>query len=466
MNGTKLDRRDLFKLAGAGAAGLAAGFRIDGVAAAPGAATSSRRTVRQNGPTLKLMTWGGPESSQRRDAGLRSVYPDLPPIEVIVPGSGDFDVASAYRLALASGEDIPDMIQLNRTQVAEFAAADELHDLGEAYAPVKDDLYAGAIELVTYDEKFVCFPFELKSKLFYYRADLFQEAGIDPAALTSVTSFIDAGKALTAKFPNSHILNLGPSPAQYWIGELLSAYPDARFADEEGNYQITTHPGFAATFTFLKDIAASGVALPIDDWSSDWQQSWDQEAIAGSLLANWLKFFLPTFAPDQGGKWKVGLWPQLDPLADQQYGSEAGGSVFIVPKRAKNADQAVDYLSKMFLDKQGSLAVYGTTGTTPLLKSAKDDFLAAVRGATKPADMSEADWAIQPANYFGPEYFDVELASYDYVKILPYDPSAAEEIPILLDWLIKFLAGDADLESALKSAQDDMESQIGNPYEV
>jgi ABC-type glycerol-3-phosphate transport system substrate-binding protein len=465
VNGTRLDRRDLLKLGGAGAAGLAAS-RIGGASAAPGAVSAGRRAARQGGPTLKLMTWGGPESAQRRDAGLRAVYPDLPPIEVVVGGQGDFEVANAFRLSLASGEDIPDMIQFNRTQIAEFAAADELLDLGAAYTPVQDDLYTGAVELVKYNDTFVCFPFELKSKLFYYRADLFQEAGIDPAGLTSVTSFIDAGTTLNAKFANSHILNLGPQPAQYWIGELLSAYPDARFADDEGNYQITTHPGFAATFTFLKDISGSGVALPIDDWSSDWQQSWAQEAIAGSLLANWLKFFLPTFAPDQGGKWKVGLWPQLDPLADQRYGSEAGGSVYVVPKRAKNGDQAVDYLTKMFLDKQGSLAVYGTTGTTPLLKSAKDDFMAAVGNATKPADMSDADWAIQPANFFGPEYFDMELASYDYVKILPYDPSAAEEVPILVDWLVKFLAGDADLESALKGAQDDMESQIGNPYEV
>jgi ABC-type glycerol-3-phosphate transport system substrate-binding protein len=412
------------------------------------------------------MTWGGPETAQKRDAGLRAVYPDLPPVEVVVGGQGDFDVANAFRLALASGEDIPDLIQFNRTQIAEFAAADELLDVGDVYAPIEQDLYAGAIELVKYNDAFVCFPFELKSKLFYYRADLFQQAGIDPAAIAAVTDFVGAGKTLNAKFPNSHILNLGPQPAQYWIGELLSAYPDARFADDDGNYQVTTHPGFAAAFTFLKDVSGAGIALPIDDWTSDWQQSWAQEAIAGSLLANWLKFFLPTFAPKQTGKWKVAFWPQLTPLTDQRYGSEAGGSVYVVPKRAKNATQAVDYLTKMFLDKQGSLAVYGTTGTTPLLKSAKDDFLAAVSNTTKPAGMSDADWAAQPANFFGPDFFDVELASYDYVKILPYDPSAAQEVPILVDWLTKFLAGDVDLEAALKGAQSDMESQIGNPYEV
>jgi multiple sugar transport system substrate-binding protein len=466
VNETKLDRRDVLKLVGGGAAGLAAGSRLGGAAAAPGTATRSRRSTRQGGPTLKLMTWGGPEHSQKRDAGVRAIYPDLPQVEIVVGGPGDFDVANALRLALASGEDIPDMVQFNRTQVAEFAAGEELLDLGDVYAPIEQDLYAGAIELVKYGDAFVCFPYELKSKMFFYRADLFQQAGIDPVAIATVTDFITAGKTLSTAFPNAHILNLGPQPVQYWVGELLSSWPDARFADDDGNYQITSHPGFAGTLTFLKDVADSGIALPIDDWSSDWQQSWADEAIAGSLVANWLKLFLPTFAPAQTGKWKATLWPKLDPLADQRYGSEAGGSVYVIPKRAKNTDAAVEYLTKMFLDAQGSLAVFQGVGTPPLLKSAKDAFLASVRNTTKPDSVSDADWAAQPANYFGPEFFDVELASYDYLKILPYDPSAVEEVTILVDWLTKFLAGDADLESALKGAQDDMESQIGNPYEV
>jgi ABC-type glycerol-3-phosphate transport system substrate-binding protein len=459
---TGLNRRDLLKLAGAGAigSGLAAPDRA--VTATPASVTARAAQA----PALQLMTWGGATSSETRDTALRTAYPDLPAVEVVVAGDGDFGVANAVRLALASGQDIPDMVQLNRTQVAEFASAGELLDLSEVYTPILEDVYPGALELVQYNGQYVCFPFELKSKLFFYRADLFEEAEIDPAAIPTVTDFIAAGKTLNGKFPNSHIINLGPQPPQYWIGELLSAYPDVRFADDSGAYQLTTNPAFADALTFLKDLKDSGVALPIDDWSSDWQQAWADEAIAGSLISNWMKFFLPTFAPDQTGNWEAALWPQLGPLADQRYGSEAGGSVFIIPQRSENHAAAVDYLTKMFLDKDGALAVYAATGTTPLLKSAREDFLAAAQSAEKPAGMSDADWAAQPANFFGPDYFDVELSSYDYVKVLAYDPSAAEEIPILLDWVIKLLADEVDVPGALAGAQGDMESQIGNPYEV
>ena len=44
-------------------------------------------------------------------------------------GANDQDTVSAFRLALSSGSNIPDMVQLNRTEVPEFAAAGELTNL-------------------------------------------------------------------------------------------------------------------------------------------------------------------------------------------------------------------------------------------------------------------------------------------------------------------------------------------------
>lgn len=469
MGETKLNRRDMLKVLGGGVAGAAVAARLGVTSAAPTLVAPAVRSSAANQVTLKLMTWGSADGAQQRDAALRAADPDVADrfkVKVVVGGAGDFDVAKAVRLSLASGQNIPEMVQLNRTQVAEFAAAGELLELDQAYAPVKDDLYAGVLDLVQYNGTFVCFPFELKSKLFYYRTDLFSQAEIAPSTIKSVTDFINAGKALHAKFPTSYILNLGPQPAQYWMGEILSAYPGARFAAPDGTYQVSKLPAFADTFTFLKNVKDSGVALPVDDFTSDWQQAWPKDAIAGSLLANWPKFFLPKFAPQQTGKWKVDLWPALSPLADQRYGSEAGGSVYVVPKRADHAQEAVAYLSKMFLAKQGAMAIFNATGTTPLLKSAKNDFLAAVRAAKRPAGMSAADWAAQPVVFFGPDFYDVELKSYDYVKVLPYDPQATKEVTILGAWLDKYLAGKNDLTGALKGAEGDMKSQIGNPYKA
>ena len=97
------------------------------------------------------------------------------------------------------------------------------------------------------------------------------------------------------------------------------------------------------------------------------------------------------------------------------------------------------------------------------IKSAKDEFLAKSQKPIKPDGMSDKDFALLPANYFGPSFAETELGSYDYVKVLQYDPAASKGLEIINQWLQKSLGG-TDIATALSSAQSDMESQIGNPF--
>lgn len=465
MNSGRMSRRALLKLMGSSvmAIGVAA-------CAAPAPGGTASEPAADAGPvTLRVMVWGGAENAETRDRAVRGVYPELDEqskVEVVVGGAGDFEVADAVRLALAAGTDIPNIVQFNRTQIAEFAAAKELLELEEAWGAYKDDMYAGAVDLCMYEGSLVCYPYEVKSKVFHYRQDMLDGMGVSTADMKTTGDFLAIGKAFHETYPNSYLLNLGPQPAQYWLGELLSAWPDARMADEGGNYLVAEHQAFADTFQFIKDIYDSGLAAPIDDWSSDWQQAFADEMICGSLIASWMKFFLPKFAPEQGGQWGTSLWPELAPLADQRYGSEAGGSVLVVPKRSEHLEASTEYLNKMFLDKDGALACYEVTGMTPLMQSARDTLMEAAANLEKPDGMSDEDWNTQPNVFFGSEYQAIELDSYNYVKVFPYDPSATKEIDILHQWLIKFLANEATLVQALDGAQADMEGQIGNPYQV
>jgi ABC-type glycerol-3-phosphate transport system substrate-binding protein len=412
------------------------------------------------------MSWGGATNIKKMADSVASQVPAIGnafAIETIDGGTGDQDVAAAIRLGLASGQNLPDIAQLNRTQVAEFAASGELLELNDIIGGA--DLYAGAQELSKVGDTAVAFPFELKSKLFYYRKDLYDAAGVDLGSLDTVDGFIAAGKALQEK-AGTNIINLGPQPAGYYLGELVSAYADSRFfADESGAFTVTTNPAFKDAFGFLKTLFDSSVTNKIDDWSSDWQPAIADNKVASFLNANWLKFFLPSFAPEQSGKWSVGLWPKLSPLADQRYGSEAGGSVFVILKRAPNAAAAAEYLRKLLLEKEGAIAAYNAIGMTPLIKAARDEFLEKSRHPVKPEGMSDTDFALQPGNYFGPTFAETELGSYDYVKVLKYDPAASKGLDIINQWLQKHLAG-TDLDTALSSAQADMESQIGNPFDA
>lgn len=457
----KVSRRSVLKYGalGAAAASGVAGLPFGGMAPA----------VAQAPTTLHWMGWGGSKYQPKIAALVAQQMPAVGAkydVKVVDGGPGDGDVANQIRLALASGQNIPEIVTFNRIQVPEFTLADELMTLDDVIAPIKDDLYAGALALSQYNDHYMAFPLQVKSKMFYWRDDLFQKAGIDPGKIVSFDDFINAGKALQAK-AGTNIMNLGPQPADYLTGEIVSAYPDTKmYADRDGKFTLTSNKAYADAFDIQKKLVASGVTLKVDDFSSDWQPAIANSKIAGFLLSNWLKVFLPTFAPDQKGKWKGGLWPQLTPYGDQRYGCEGGGSVLVVMKRSPNAQAAVDYLRQVFLEKAGQMLVYQSYGATPLLKSAKDDFLNAVKNPQKLAGMSDADFAKQPGVFFGPDFLEQELQSYDYVRIPEFDPAASKALAIISPWLQKYVAGGVELQAALSGAQSDLELQIGNPYEA
>ncbi len=413
---------------------------------------------------LVQMNWGTATRPQNRDAALRRVFPELETTTV------EFEVVDstpeALRLRLAAGTGIPDMIRFDVEHTPEFVHSGELLDVSDYFAPVEDDLYGGAKVVSFVEGRYVTFPCWVKSKMFWYREDLYQEAGIDGAAIASFQDFIDAGKALQQKFPKSHIINFGPQPGTDWIDPVISAYPETLFADANGKFLVDSLQPFKDCFQMMKEITDAAIALPIDDWSSDWEQAFADEGIVGSLCANWMKLFIPGFAPLQSGKWKGVLWPTLDPYGDQRYGSTKGGGGYSVPKRCPHPQEAAEYLRMAWLTPEGCMATFRADGLVPLLKSLREETLEADRSPVRPEGMSDGDWAALPSNYFGPNALEVEFQSYDFVRVVPYDPSIQKEYTILHGWLVKYLADEVGLDEALAKARQDMESQIGNPYDI
>ncbi|GHO61532.1 sugar ABC transporter substrate-binding protein [Ktedonobacter sp. SOSP1-52] len=458
-NQTRMSRRDVLKLGMVTAA--TASLTLAGCGSSTDAATPSG--------TLSIMTWGSDKRLKQSFQAVSSTYPkDFSGIKlnVIVAGSGDADVTQAFRLALAAHKNIPDIVRLNYTELIEFAQAGVIDDLSDLINPVKDDLYIGAQKLATYQGKFVAVPEQVKSKMFYYRTDLFEQAHLTPDDLATVDGLIAAGQKFHARNAQAFMLNMGPQPSGAWIGEIMSAYPNPRTADSSGHYIVSSNPAFADAFTFVKRLHDSGITLPVDDFSPDWGPAFKNQRIGAALHANWLKLFLPGYATSiQAGKWKVlPAWPALSPLATQAYGSESAGSVFFIPQEAKNKDLARLFLNKLVLDKKGSLAQFKANSLTPLLRSVQPALLDYVNTASKPSSMTDELWAQQPQNFFGKDFYPAEFASYDHVKIFDYDPAATKEFAILNQWLIQVVQGKSDVTAALAGAQHDLETQIGNPY--
>jgi multiple sugar transport system substrate-binding protein len=466
MGRAQLSRRSVLKYGSIGAA-AALGLAACSSSASPSGNSSTGTSGVESG-TLTIWTWAGASILQSAFNAVKATSKDFAGLKTNIQtvAANDYATAEKFSLALSGGTPLPDILQLNYTEMPQFAAAGVLEELSAVYAPYSADLYAGALQVAKYNGGYYAFPESLNPKLFYYRSDLFAEAKIDPSSIETVDDYIAAGTKFHQHFPGQYIMNLNTEPQPYVFGEMISAYAPISFASSNGDYQITTNPGFEQVFSFLRQIADSKIAYPVDDFTTDWPGAIANEKICGFLGADWLDEFIPGYAtPSQYGKWKAIPWPTLSPMANEQYGSDAGGSLFVVPKGAANSQAAIEFLKQWRLSPAGSLAAFNATGILPVNQTTASTVISSLNTAKRPASTSQTDWLELPQHYFGTDYIPTKLEAMNRVKVFGYDPAAVKEwSSIVSDWLTKLLSGSASVSAALAGMQHDMQTQVGNPY--
>jgi ABC-type glycerol-3-phosphate transport system substrate-binding protein len=398
---------------------------------------------------ISFQVWGTPTVAEKLFQDYQQTFPkdaEGTTLQMVNGGANDGDSVSKFRLELAANSGIPDLVLLNRTEVPEFAQAGELTNLMPYIKKYLPGMTTAALRLMTYNGTYVGVPYNINEKLWFYRKDLFAQAGIDPTKIHTMQQFIAAGQRLHSKFPNSYIWNLASTPQAYILGELMSGNGSQIFDQKTGKFVVSTDPGIRAAFTTLAQLRASGVVdTQFDDFSPQWQSGLADGTVASVPIGSWMAEFLPMYAPKLANKWGVTTWPSLggDPNGG---GSEAGGPVFVVPKGATNKAAAMQFVIDMFMTKTGSLLTY-KTGAVPNVSAAQNSS------------------AVLHDPYFGSSFIKAYEAASAHYTVLNYDPSALKEITILNNALDSFLAsGSSDPTTYLQTAQQELTSQIGNPY--
>lgn len=400
-----------------------------------------------SGPAhLTWMTWGTTSHLQEVLNDLFKAEPALAQkfdVKFVLGGAGDPDVANKLRLDMAANSNFPDISQLNYTQLPEFAANGLAQNLESVYTgKILDNLFQATKALARYDGKYVAFPSQIKTKLWYYRKDLFDKAGIDPAKITNLNDFIAAGKKLHAMFPNSYIWNIGNPIAGYDLGMVVSGN-GAKYFNSQGHYIVNTDPGVREAFTMFKTLLDSGVTVNIQDFTPDWEKAFANGTIASSLISNWFSEFLPGYAPKEAGKWAVAQWPTL---GGANGGSEAGGSVQIVVSKSRNVKAAEALLSEVFFTDQGALASYTAIKNPPVIRSAWNQAI-----------------FHKPDNYFvGTTFLDQDKVALDTYRLQQFGPHSDKERSIMNDALTQYLFGHQSLDAVLNQAESTLNNQIGN----
>ena len=396
------------------------------------------------------MCWGSTAQYESMVADALAANPEMAEkydVTWVLGGTGDSESAEKMRLALSSNENLCDFVVLNYTQVPEFARAEALVDISEAVKPYESTMTAAAKALTQYDGQTIAVPFEVKTKVWFYRSDIFEECGVKVEDITDVDSFIAAGKKIQEKYPNSYMWNLGSSVPGYAYYLTLSGN-GASFFDADGNYNIASDEGTRKMLEDYKKMVDAGVIADISEWTSDWESGLADGTIVTQLCAAWLgqKIFLPTYS-GEGNEWKVTTWPVI---GGTDAGSDAGGSVMAVPAFSAHPEEAAEFISYLCLSEEGSKCVFAMTGSLPQNTDALAD---------------ESLFADQANGYFGTTFVDAQKAALNKYGIFNYSPNAASEQTIVCEYFTKAVNGQMTIDEALNAAQNDLQTMIGNAFD-
>jgi cellobiose transport system substrate-binding protein len=249
----------------------------------------------------------------------------------------DFD--TKLRTSLAGGAYIPDITYINSNNALYFRNENKFIDMNDLGAKdVEDDYYPWKWKLgLTPEDRFCFFPLDIGPTGFYYRADVFDEAGLptSPDELATATStwedWIEVGKELRGKKDSAMVVT-----AQTVFEAVLNASTSRYFDDDDK--PLFEQDGNAVREAW--DTAVATVEAKVSgnrQTDNDKNASWSSGATAGNVSAAWWAQILEETAPDTGGNWRITDQPV-------QAGNN-GGSFAAIPHTCKDPEAAFAFIS-------------------------------------------------------------------------------------------------------------------------
>lgn len=422
--------------------------------AATQAAAADAKDEKMSAEKIKLvgMCWGNPVTLEQTTAEFMAANPEIAEkyeISWVVGGQNGDEVAAKVRLALSANENICDFLLMNYPMVPEFARAGALADVSATLAKYDGELTNASLALSTCEGQTVGIPLKSNAKVWFYRQDIFEECGVDVAAIKNVDDFIAAGKKIQETYPDSYMWNLGATPQAYQYYLTLSGN-GARFYDENGNYNISSDAATIAMLEDYKKMVDAGIISDVCDWTTDWERALADGTLVSQPCAGWLGEgqFLPTYSGEANkGNWAVTAWPEIGGAVG---GSDAGGSVFVIPTFSSNPEAAAEFVAAYTLSEEGSKIVARANVAPPNNTKAMED---------------ESLFADQADGYFGPSLMDAQYAAMDVLSVGNISPNYSSESTILVEYFTKAVYGEMTIEEALAAAEADLQTVIGNAYE-
>ncbi|MFI7246853.1 ABC transporter substrate-binding protein [Micromonospora chalcea] len=344
--------------------------------------------------------WSFANINQKADVDVYTkAHPDVR-VKLTEVGSTT-ETAQALTAALAGGK-VPDLVLIQADDLPKFMQSpDNFVDLttlgaGDIKGNYLDWVMAQA---TTKDNKIIGVPTDVGGLAVAYRTDLFKAAGLptdrDEVAKLWPTwdEFINVGKKYVEKTGKPFVDNTPTSVFFQAVNQGSQRYYSADRKLDYDNEQVK------AAFDVTLKAFEAGISAKQGSFSSGWTAAMKKGDYAVVCSPSWMLSQMKTNAPETNGKWDIATIPGGS--------GNWGGSFLAIPKRAKNAKAAWNYISEMQSPKgqldhflmQGSLPTTPSVYTDPQLVGKTDPFFS---NAPIGKIYTQSVVGIKPF-YFGPQ---------------------------------------------------------------
>ncbi|MEU3513369.1 extracellular solute-binding protein [Streptomyces longwoodensis] len=318
--------------------------------------------------------------------------------------------------ALASN-DAPDVIEVGNTQVAQYAQSGGLADLTGKKADLGGGTWLqGLAEPGAWEGKQYGIPYYAANRVVVYRKDLFQRAGVDPAAIRTRQQWLAATRKL----------NTADQQGIYLTGQTW--YALAGFIwDEGGDLAVQDGgrwkgaldtPRALAGMRFYKELQALGKGPKDADEANPPQAEVMAQGKVAQIIsvpggANVIAQHNPAL------KGKLGFFPIPGKTADKPGAVFTGGSDLVVPAASRHQDAAYTFIKELTGDtwqKKLALAMSYVPNKTSLASAVASDPGAAtmaVGAAEGRATPNTPGWAAVEAENPIKDYMTAALTGRD-----------------------------------------------------
>ncbi|GIG68337.1 ABC transporter substrate-binding protein [Phytomonospora endophytica] len=365
-----------------------------------------------------------------------------PNVTVDVVDVGYDNAEQKLSVGLKSGSGLPDLVTVESQQMQSYLGKfpKGFVDLTDVAGPYKADMdpskWTAASDL---DGRLAALPWDAGTAGLFYRTDYFEQAGVDPATISTWDDLITAGTKV--KEATGAKLLVSDVSGSVGLVPLLMQQQGAGYFSPDGKITLDS-PAAATSLDIVRRLNDAGLVHNEAGWDALVRANKDGK-VATEPTGVWWSGTLTSEMPELSGKFGVMPLPAVTPGGART--ASNGGSSLAIPAQAKNPDAAWAFAKFALADAANQTSMMKNEGLFPAyLPALKDPYFS------------------QPQDYFGGQdiytMFTEQTAKIPAITYTDDFAAAAELMKAVVSGVV---LGGKDPTAELADAAEQLASTTG-----